>query len=134
MWLTYPLFHSSIGLIPFYYTSYTALVSSNNKSTSLFIRSVTPSPLSLSLSLKTSCISKSLIRGVVFPDSIWWSSSLIMSSIRSSASDWHNRLVTVILLLSEVMPLCFYCKEKKLVYIIIAIFTDCQPSLCVECI
>jgi len=134
MWLTYPLFHNSIGSILSCYASHTALVSSDSKSTSPLMRSITPSPLFLSLSSKTSCISKSSIRGVVFLVSIWWSSSLIMPPIRSSASDQCNRLVTVIFSLSEVMPSCSHCEEKKLVYVAIVVFTGCQPSLCVKCI
>ena len=133
MWLIYSSFHSLIRSIPSYATYYTAWVSSDNKSTSPFMRSVTPSPLSLSSFSKTSCISKSSIRGVVFSDSIWWSSFLIMPSIRSSVSDYYNRLVTIILLLSEVMPSCSCCEEKKLVYVTIMALTRYQPSSCVKC-
>ena len=127
------MFYNLIGLILSCYVSYTALVFSDNKSINLFIRFVTPSPLSLSLSLKTSCISKLLIRGVVFPDLIWWSFFLIMFFIRSSAFNYHNRLVIIILSLSEVMLLYSYCEEKKLVCVIITVFTGCQPSSCVKC-
>jgi len=56
-----------------------------------------------------------------------------MPSIRSSAFDHCNRLVTIILLLDEVMPLYSHYKEKKLVCITIAVLTGHQPSLCVEC-
>jgi len=41
MWLTYSLFYGLIGSIPSCYVSHTALVSSDNKSASLFIRFVT---------------------------------------------------------------------------------------------
>ena len=133
MWLTYSSSYGLIGLILFCYASHTALVSSDNKSTSPFMRSITLSPLFLFSSLKTFCISKLLIRGVVFPDLIWWSFSLIMPSIRSSVFNQHNRLVTVILLLSEVMPSCSCCEEKKLVCVAIVALTGCQPSSCVKC-
>jgi len=133
IWLIYLLSHSLIGSIPSCYASHTTLVFSDSKSTSPLIRSITPSPLSLFLSLKTSCISKLSIRGVVFPDLIWWSSFLIIPPIRSSASDQHNRLVIIILLLSKVMPSCSYYVEKVLVCVTIAALTSCQPSSCVEC-
>ena len=134
MWLAYSLFYDLIRLNPFCVAYYTTWVSSDSMSTSLFIRSVILPPLSPSLSLKTSCISKLLIRDVVFPNSFWWSLFLIMPFIRSSASDCYNRLVTIIFLLDEVMPLCSHCEEKKLVCVAIAVLTGCQPSSCVECI
>jgi len=132
-WLTYFSFYNSIGLNPSCMAYYTTWVSSDNKSTSPYIRSVTLPPLFLSLSLKTSCISKLLIRGIVFPDLIWWSLFLIMPLIRSSVSDYCNWLVTTILLFSEVMLSYSHCVEKALVCVIIAVLTKCQPSSYIKC-
>jgi len=133
MWLTYFLSHNLIGLNPSCITYYTAWVSSNSMSTSLFIRSIILPSLSPSLSLKTSCIFKLLIRGVIFPDLFWWFSFLIMPPIRFSVSDHYNWLVTTILSLSEVMLFCSYCVEKALVCITIISPIGHQPSSCIEC-
>jgi len=133
MWLTYSLFHNSIGSNPSCVAYHTTWVSSDNKSTSPYIRSITLPPCFPSLSLKTSCISKSLIRSVVFPDSFWWSLFLIMPLIRSSASDHYNWLITTILSLSKVMPSCSHCVEKALMCVVIASLTRRQPSSCIEC-
>jgi len=134
LWLTYSLSHNLIGSNPSYVAYYTAWVFSDNKSISPYIRSITLFPLSPFLSLKTSCISKSLIRGVVFPNLIWWSLFLIMSLIRSSVSDYCNRLVTVILLLGKVMPFYSCCVEKALVCVVIVSLTGRQLSSCIKCI
>ena len=56
-----------------------------------------------------------------------------MPFIRSLASKRHAYTVAVILLLSEIMPSCSRCKEKKLVYIIIIAPFSRQPSFCVKC-
>jgi hypothetical protein len=50
-----------------------------------------------------------------------------MPPIRSLASARHAYTVAVILLLSEIMPSCSRCKEKKLVYVIIITPSGCQP-------
>jgi hypothetical protein len=42
-----------------------------------------------------------------------------MPSVRSLASKHYAYIVTLILLLSEIMPTCSYCVEKGLIYIII---------------
>ena len=42
-----------------------------------------------------------------------------MPPIRSSASERRTCTLAVILLLSEIMPSCLRCTEKKLVYIVI---------------
>jgi len=51
-----------------------------------------------------------------------------MPPIRSLVSNYYNRLVTIILSLSKVIP--SYCRymEKKLVYIAITALSSCQPS------
>ena len=55
-----------------------------------------------------------------------------MPSVRSTASKHYTYVVAVILLLSEVMPICFYCIKKKLIYIIIAALFSCQPFFYIE--
>ena len=57
-----------------------------------------------------------------------------MPLIRSLASERRAYTVAVILLFNEIMPSCFYYKEKKLVYIIIIAPFSRQPSFCIECI
>jgi hypothetical protein len=42
-----------------------------------------------------------------------------MPPIRSTASEYYAQVVTLILLLSEIMPTCFCYTVKGLVYIII---------------
>ena len=133
MWLAYSLSYNLISLNTCTIALYTSTISPSSISTSPLIRSITLFPLSLFLSLKTSCISKLLIRGVVFSNSIWWFSFLIISPIRSFVFNQYNRLVTVILLLSKVMPSCSCCVEKVLVCVVIAALTGCQPSSCVKC-
>jgi hypothetical protein len=41
---------------------------------------------------------------------------------------YHSKLIAVILLLGEIMPLYSYYKEKGLVYITITAPSSCQPS------
>ena len=55
-----------------------------------------------------------------------------MPPIRSLASKRRAHAVAVILLFSEIMPSCSYCKEKKLVYIIIAASFGRQPSFYIK--
>ena len=57
-----------------------------------------------------------------------------MPPIRSLASAYCAKLVAVILLLSEIMPSCSYCKEKKLVYIAIITPFSHQPFSYIKCI
>ena len=51
-----------------------------------------------------------------------------MPLIRSLASKRCAYTVTVIFLLSEIIPSCSCCEEKKLVYIIIIALFGRQPS------
>ena len=51
-----------------------------------------------------------------------------MPFIRSSASKCRTYIVSVILLLSEIMPIYSYYTKKKLVYITIAASSSYQPS------
>jgi hypothetical protein len=51
-----------------------------------------------------------------------------MPPIRSSISNYYNRLVTTILSLGVVIPSYSRYIEKKLVYIIIAALSSRQPS------
>ena len=51
-----------------------------------------------------------------------------MPPIRFLASKCCIYIVLVILLLGEIMPIYFYCAEKKLVYIIIIALFSRQPS------
>ena len=116
MWLAYLLFHNLISSIPSCYAFYIVLVSSDNKSTSPLMRSVTLPPLSPSLSLKTFCISKLLIRGVVFPDSICLSSFLTIPPIRSSASFFIFFFIHCIIL-------CTILRRQPLGYGAIVLYT-----------
>ena len=82
------------------------------------IKFITLSPSLLSLSLKISYISKSLIRGVVLSHLIWFL-LLLMPPVRSSASRHYNKLILLILSISKVMPSCSCCIKKGLLYITI---------------
>ena len=135
MWLSYPLSYGFTGFISSIFcililTQYKSLFSTY---TILFIRSITPTPFFLFLSLKNS-VFKLLIRGVLYPDLIWWLLLFLMPPIRSLASKCCTYTVAVILLLGKIMPFYSYCKEKKLVYIAIIIPFSCQPSSCIKCI
>ena len=55
-----------------------------------------------------------------------------MPPIRSLASKCRAYIVTVILLLSEIIPSYSRCEEKKLVYIIIIALFSHQPSFYVK--
>ena len=55
-----------------------------------------------------------------------------MPPIRFLASARYTKLVAVILLFSEIMPSCSYCKDKKLVYITIVAFFSRQPSFYIK--
>ena len=59
-----------------------------------------------------------------------------MPPIKSSVSEhsiYYFKLVALILLLSEIMPTCSCCAEKKLIYITIIALFSCQPSSCFKC-
>ena len=56
-----------------------------------------------------------------------------MSSIRFLVSTYCVKLITVIFLLSKIIPSCSCCKEKKLVYIIIIAPFSYQPSFYIKC-
>ena len=56
-----------------------------------------------------------------------------MPLVRSSASKHHARVIAVILLLSEIMPTCFYCVLKGLICIAIIAPLGCQPSSYTKC-
>ena len=59
-----------------------------------------------------------------------------MPPIKSSVfkhSAHHSKLVAVILLLGEIMPIYSYYAKKKLVYITIAAPFSCQPFFYTKC-
>ena len=56
-----------------------------------------------------------------------------MPPIRSLASKHHIYIVSIILLLSEIMPLYSRYTKKKLVCITIAAPFNRQPSSCLKC-
>ena len=55
-----------------------------------------------------------------------------MPPIRSLASEHCAHVVAVIFLFGEIMPSYSYCKEKKLVYIIIITPFSRQPSFYIK--
>ena len=57
-----------------------------------------------------------------------------MPPIRSLASERCTYTVAVILLLSEIMPSCSRCEEKKLVCVAIIASFSRQPSSYIKCI
>ena len=56
-----------------------------------------------------------------------------MPLIRSLAFKCRVYIIAVILLLSEIMPTCFCCVLKGLVYIIIIALLGRQPSFYIKC-
>ena len=56
-----------------------------------------------------------------------------MPPVRSLASKRRTYIVAVILLLSEIMPICSCYTKKKLVYIIIIAPFSRQPFFCFKC-
>ena len=130
-WLGYPSSYGSTGFIS---SASRVLILTQYKSplstcTILFIRSITPTPSSISSSLKN-LISKSLIRGILCPVSIWWPFLFLMPPIRFLASVRRVLLATSISLNSEIMSPCSCCVKKGLLYIIIMAFFGYQPSSC----
>ena len=114
--MTYLL--SSCALKPISLIFWLILVSIASSYNTSSIRSITLSPSLLSLSLKISYISKSLIRGIVLSYLIQYL-LLLMPPVRSTTSRRHNKLMSLILFISEVMPSYFYCVKKGLLYVII---------------
>ena len=57
-----------------------------------------------------------------------------MPPIKSLVFKCCAYIVTLILLLGVIMPMCSCCTKKKLVYIIIAAFFSHQPSSYSKCI
>ena len=57
-----------------------------------------------------------------------------MPFIRSSVSKHYAYIISVILLLSKIIPIYSCCAEKKLVYIIIIALSSRQPSFYIKCI
>ena len=57
-----------------------------------------------------------------------------MPPIRSTASERYACVIAVILLLNKIMPTCSCYVLKGLVYIIITVLSNCQPSSCFKCI
>ena len=55
-----------------------------------------------------------------------------MPPIRSLVSERRAYTIAVILLLSEIMPSCSCCEEKKLVYITIIAPSSRQPSFYIK--
>ena len=53
-----------------------------------------------------------------------------MPPIKSLVSECRAYIVTLILLLSVIMPMCSRYTKKKLVYIIIMVLSGHQPSSC----
>ena len=123
--LAYPLSYSFTSFIS---SASHVLILNQYKSpfstcTILFIRSVIPTPSSISLFLKN-LISKLLIRGVLCPNLIWWPSLFLIPFIRSLASVHYTLLTTSISLNSKIMSPCSYYIKKGLVCItIIALFS-----------
>ena len=57
-----------------------------------------------------------------------------IKSLASKCTAYYFKLVTVILLLSKIMPTYSYYMEKRLVYIIIIAPLDRQPFFYTKCI
>ena len=56
-----------------------------------------------------------------------------MPFIRSLVSKYYTYVVAVILLLNKIMPTCFYCVLKGLIYIAIIAPLGRQPSFYTKC-
>ena len=57
-----------------------------------------------------------------------------MPPVRSTASGRRNKLMSLILSVSKVMPSCSYYIKKGLLCIVIASPSNRQPSSCAKCI
>ena len=131
-----PLFYALLLAAPYRSLIYSySLPTSPSSHDTSSIKSITLSPFSLFLTSKTSYISKSFTRGVEFPISILWPLLLIIPKVYlSSLFICHNYVVLKILSLGEIMLSCSHYAEKRLVYIIIALPTGCQPLSYAKCI
>jgi len=117
-------------------TSTNSLSSALSSCDTYLIRSITPTSSSLSLSLKTSVISRLLIRGAVLPSLFalvcakWL---IILKHPLLLQAQWHTHTVAFILSSSKVILLCSCCAKKGLVYVMIAALSSRQSSSCSEC-
>jgi len=130
------LSHSLIGSIvarTIFTNSLSSTLSSYN---TYLIRSVTLASSSLLLFLKTSIISKLLIKDIVLPSSfafIYTKWLIIPKHPLLLQSQHHTKTVAFILSSNKVIPLYSRCVKKGLVYIIIAALSSCQPSSYSRC-
>ena len=53
-----------------------------------------------------------------------------MPLIRSLASAYRTHVVALIFLLGKIIPIYSYCAKKRLIYVVIAALSSCQPSSC----
>jgi len=132
----YSSLHSSIGSIIAHAISTNSSSSALSSCDIYLIKSITPAPSSLSLSLKTSIISRLLIKGAV-----------LLSLFTFVCAKWliipkhplllqtQRRAYTIAFILSssKVIPLCSRCLKKRLVYVTIAALSSCQPSFYSKC-
>jgi len=128
--------HSLIGSIVAYATSTNSLSSALSSCDIYLIRSITLASSSLSLSLKTSVISRLLIRGVVllFLFASVYTKWLIMPKHPLLLQLQHYaKTVAFILSFSKVILLCSRCTKEGLVYVAIAAPSSHQPSFCFKC-
>ncbi len=95
----------------------------SNQSTYI-TRSITLSPPSLALSLKILPISRLFTKSAVSSNLIYCYLSLIPPSV---AFIYYTMLITLILSINKVIPSCFYCVKKGLIYIIIMALSSRQP-------
>jgi len=117
-------------------TSTNSLSSALSSCDTYLIKSIIPASFSSSSSLKTSVISRLLIRGAVLPSlfAFVYAKWLIMPKHPLLLqTQQHAHTVAFILLSSEVMLSCSYCAKEGLVYVAIAALSSCQPSSCFEC-
>jgi hypothetical protein len=134
-WLSYLSSYNSTGSILLTSLLKSCFNSLVTNTTGIF-RSITLAFFSSALSLKILSISKSLIRGMLCPNLIYWLLFLILP-IRSLAFEYlahRSKLIAVIFLFSEIMPSYSHYTEKGLVYIIIMALFGRQPSSCFKCI
>jgi len=132
----YSSLYSLIGSIIAYTISTNSLSSALSSCNTYLIKSITLAPSSLSSSLKTSIISKLLIKDTVLPSlfasiCIKW----LIIPLQQSLPQAQRRVcvVAIILSLSKVIPSYSYYIKKGLVYIAIAAPSSRQLSSCSEC-
>jgi len=117
-------------------TSTNSLSSALSSCNTYLIRSIILTSSSSSLSLKTSIISKLLIKGAVLPSlfAFVYTKWLIIPPQRSlPQAQRRARVIAVILSLGEIIPLYFRCIKKGLVYVAIAAPSSHQPSSYFKC-